>query len=183
MFYLCDLFFIFIFTVSMINRMNTGRLVLLLIFQNLDYCLCLITWMKNVNNFLALLIKVLLIKKRVVQFISADCTELLWWIIPCRRTTSYQRWNNFVYVNVVICNVQQRWNNVVYLNVELNNVRQRRNNVVIFNIDFHNVGQRRNNVANMTIWKKIKPRFKSKIIFLSFKVYAGLKIFFNFSPF
>ena len=165
MFYLCDLFFIFIFTVSMINRMNTGRLVLLLIFQNLDYRFCLIAWMKNVNNFLALLIKVLLIKKRVVQFISADYTELLWWIIPCRRTTSYQRWNNFVYVNVVICNVQQRWNNVVYLNVELNNVWQRRNNVVIFNIDFHNVWQCRNNVANITILKKkyIKLRFKNNI--------------------
>ena len=31
--------------------------------------------------------------------------------------------------------------------------------------------------------KKIKPRFKSKIIFLSFKEYAGLKIFFHFTPF
>ena len=101
-----------------------------------------------------------------------------------RRTTSDQCWNNVVYVNVEIYNVQQRWNNVVYFNVELNNVRQRRNNVVIFNVDFHNIGQRRNNVANMTIWKKkIKPRFKSKTIFLSFKEYAGLKIFFNFSPF
>ena len=88
-----------------------------------------------------------------------------------------------MYVNVEIYNVQQRWNNVVYFNVELNNVRQRRNNVVVFNVDFHNVGQRRNNDAIMTIQKKIKPRFKSKIIFLSFKEYAGLKIFFNFSPF
>ena len=31
--------------------------------------------------------------------------------------------------------------------------------------------------------KKIKPRFKSKLIFLSFNEYAGLKIFFSFSPF
>ena len=31
--------------------------------------------------------------------------------------------------------------------------------------------------------KKINPRFKSKLIFLSFKEYAGLKIFFSFSPF
>ena len=31
--------------------------------------------------------------------------------------------------------------------------------------------------------KKIKPRLISKIMFLSFKDYAGLKIFFNFSPF
>ena len=69
--------------------------------------------------------------------------------------------------------------NVMYFNVKLNNfnVRQRQNNVVIFNVDFHNVGQRRNNVANMTIWKKIKCRFKNKIIFLIFKEYAGPKIF------
>ena len=102
-----------------------------------------------------------------------------------RRTTSNQRWNNVAYVNVEIYNIQQRWNNVVYFNVELNNVRQRRNNVVIFNVDFHNIGQRQNNVANMTIWKKkkIKPRFKSKTLFLSFKEYAGLKIIFKFSPF
>ena len=71
-----------------------------------------------------------------------------------RRTTSNQRWNNVVYVNVEIHNVEQRWNNVVFFNVELNNVRQRRNNVVIVNVDCHNVGQRQNNVANMTIWKK-----------------------------
>ena len=86
-----------------------------------------------------------------------------------------------MYVNVEIYIVQKRWNNVVYFNVELNNVRQRRNNVVVFNVDFHNVGQRRNNVGNMTISKKIKPWLKSKIIFLSFKEYAGLKI--SFSPF
>ena len=87
-----------------------------------------------------------------------------------------------MYVNVEIYNVQKGWNNVVYFNVELNNVRQRQNNIAIFKVDFHNVGQRRNNVANMTISKK-KPRFKSKIIFLRFKEYAGLKIFFNFSSF
>ena len=70
-------------------------------------------------------------------------------------------------------------------NVELNNVRQRRKNVVVFNVDFHNVGQCRNNVADMTISKKQtnKPRFKSKIIFLKFKEYVGLKIFFSFSSF
>ena len=40
--------------------------------------------------------------------------------------------------------------------------------------------------TTLRIWpfeKKIKPRFKNKIIFLSFKEYAGLKIFFSFSPF
>ena len=88
-----------------------------------------------------------------------------------------------MYVNIEIYNVEERWNNVVIFNVELNNVRQSRNNVVIFNVDFRNVWQRRNNVANMTIWKKIKPRLKNKIIFLSFKEYAELKIFFIFYPF
>ena len=73
-----------------------------------------------------------------------------------RHTTSNQRWNNVVYVNVEIYNVQQRWNNVVYFNVELNNVRQRRNNVVVFNVNFHNVGQRRNKIANMSISIKNK---------------------------
>ena len=71
-----------------------------------------------------------------------------------RRTMSNQRWNNVVYVNAEIYNVEQLWNNVVFFNVALNNVRQCRNNGVIFNVDFHNVGQRRNNLANMTIWKK-----------------------------
>ena len=100
-----------------------------------------------------------------------------------RRTTSNLRWNNVVYVNVEIYNVQQRRINVAYFNVDLNNVRQRRNNVVILNVNFHNVGQRRNNVANMTISKKIKPRVKNRLIFLSFKEYVGLKIFFIFFPF
>ena len=99
-----------------------------------------------------------------------------------RHTTSNQRWNNVVYVNVEIYNVEQRWNTVVFFNVELNNVRQRRNNVAIFNVDFHNVGQRQNNVANMTIWKKYKPRFKNKITFLNFKEYVRLNIFLHFFP-
>ena len=81
-----------------------------------------------------------------------------------RRRTSNQRWNNVVYVNLEIYNVQQRWNNVVCFNIELNNVRQCRNNVVTFNVDFHNIVQRRSIVANMTIWK-IKPRFKNNNIF------------------
>ena len=98
------------------------------------------------------------------------------------RTTSNQRWNNVVYNNVQIYNVEQRWNNDVFFNVELSNVRQCRNNVVIFNVYFHNVGKRRNNVANMTIWKKYKPRFKNKIIFSNFKEYVGLNIFLHFFP-
>ena len=82
-----------------------------------------------------------------------------------RRTTSNQRWNNVVYVNVEIYNVEQHWNNAVFFNVELNNVRQRRNNVVIFHVDFHNVGQRRNNVVDMTIWKKINLDSKTNQYF------------------
>ena len=72
------------------------------------------------------------------------------------RTTSNQPWNNAVYVNIEIYNVEQGWINIVHFNVDLNDVRQRRNSVVIFNADF-------------------KPQFKNKI-FLSFKEYAGLKI-------
>ena len=55
-------------------------------------------------------------------------------------------------------------------------------NVAIFNVDFHNVGQRRNNIVNVIIWKKveIKPSVKNKIIFVSFKDFPGLKIFFIF---
>ena len=68
------------------------------------------------------------------------------------RITSNQRWNDVVYVNVEVQNVQQRRINVNCFKVELSNVSQRQNNV-IFNIDFHNVGQSRNNVLDMTIWK------------------------------
>ena len=42
--YLCGLFFIFIF-------IFTDIILLLLTFQNMYYCFCMITWMKNVNNF------------------------------------------------------------------------------------------------------------------------------------
>ena len=49
--YLCDLLFIFIFIFIMINRMKTGTLVLLVIFQNMSYYFWMITWMKNANNF------------------------------------------------------------------------------------------------------------------------------------
>ena len=95
--YLCDLFFIFIFIFIMINRMNTDTLVLLLIFQNMSYYFWMITWMKNLNNFqvakvqpqvaaqqllnffasfsLALLIKVLLIKKACNPIRAASTTN------------------------------------------------------------------------------------------------------------
>ena len=76
-----------------------------------------------------------------------------------RRTTTNQRWNNVVNVNVGIYNVKQSRINVVYFNVHMNNVRQRWNNV-IFNVEFHNVWQRRNNVVKMTNSKKNKKNFK-----------------------
>ena len=90
-----------------------------------------------------------------------------------RRTTSNQRWNNAGYVIIEIYNVQLRWNNVVYFNVELNNVRQR------FHFQ-HQFSQRRvasKQRCEYDHLKKIKPRFKNKMIFLSFKEYAELKIF------
>ena len=83
-----------------------------------------------------------------------------------RQTMSNQRWNNVVYVNVAIYNVEQRQINALYFNVYINNVRKRRSNVFIFNPDFHNVDQRRNNVVNMAIFKKLR---RVKKIFLSLK--------------
>ena len=50
MLYLCDLFFIFILTFIMDNRMNTDKLVLSLIFQNVLLFLD-DNVDKNVNNF------------------------------------------------------------------------------------------------------------------------------------
>ena len=57
MLYLYDLFFIFIFIFIKDNRMNTDTLALSLIFQNMSYFFCIITWMKNVNNFQAAKVK------------------------------------------------------------------------------------------------------------------------------
>ena len=81
-------------------------------------------------------------------------------------TMSNQRWNNVVYVNIAIYNVEQRQINALYFNVYINNVRKRRSNVFIFNPEFHNVDQRRNNVVNVAIFKKLK---RVKKIFLSLK--------------
>ena len=71
-----------------------------------------------------------------------------------RKTTLNQGWNNVVYFNVGIYNVEQHRINVVCFKVDMDNVRQLRNNVVIFKVDFHNVGQRQNNVVKMTIFEK-----------------------------
>ena len=52
--YLCNLFFIFIFTVIMINHIISWiqtTLVLLLIFENMSYYFWMTKWIKNVNNF------------------------------------------------------------------------------------------------------------------------------------
>ena len=86
-----------------------------------------------------------------------------------RQTTSIQRWNIVVYLNVGIYNVEQRRINVVYLDIALNNFRQRRNNVAISNVNLRNVEPRRNNVVNMSI-KKMKNKLgvKNIIILLSF---------------
>ena len=64
-----------------------------------------------------------------------------------RHTMSNQRWNNFLYVNVEIHNVEQRRINVVYFNVDINNVWKRQNNVIIFNVDFYNAGN-----VETTLW-------------------------------
>ena len=69
---------------------------------------------------------------------------------------SNQHWNNVVYINVEIYNVEQRRINVVCFNVDINEIRQRQNNGVIFNVEFCNVDQRQNNVVNMTIFRKLK---------------------------
>ena len=80
-----------------------------------------------------------------------------------RGTTSNQLWNDVIYVNVGIFNVEQRWINILHFNVDLN-VRQRQNNVVIFNVELHNVEPRRDNVGNMTIKKwKINFEFQEHI--------------------
>ena len=78
-----------------------------------------------------------------------------------RQATSNQRWNNVVFVNVEIYNVEQRRINVVYFNVDINNFRQRRNKVVVFNLEFHSVDHCRNNVVNTTICKKMKRAKKN----------------------
>ena len=71
-----------------------------------------------------------------------------------RHKTSNQRWNNVVYVNIEIYNVEQSRINVGNFKSDLSNIRQRRNNVVNFNVDFHNTEQSWSNVVNMAIWKK-----------------------------
>ena len=78
---------------------------------------------------------------------------------------------------------KQRWNNVVYINVEIYDVEQRQINIFYFNINFHNVGSwatvklrcEYDHLKDI----KIKPTVKNKIMFLSLKEYTGLKIFFN----
>ena len=74
---------------------------------------------------------------------------------------SNQRWNNVVYVNVEICNVEQLQIKVVNFIADANNVRQRRNNAVIFNVEFHNVDQRQNTVVNIIIIKELKRAKKN----------------------
>ena len=58
------------------------------------------------------------------------------------RTTSNQRWNKVVHVNVTVYKNKQRRTNIVYFKVDLKNFRQHWNNVVIFKVEFHKVWQR-----------------------------------------
>ena len=76
------------------------------------------------------------------------------WYDVATSTTSNQRWDNVVYINVKLYNIKQPRINAAYFNADLKSIRQRRNYVVIFNVDFRNVEQCQNNVLNMTIWKK-----------------------------
>ena len=96
----------------------------------------------------------------VASKLSSGCMTLR------RGTTSNQRWNNIVYLNVGIYNVEQRRINVAYFNVDVNNVRQRRNNIVLFNFKFYNVCQRGSNVVKMTIYKKEQKKNHFKLIHL-----------------
>ena len=93
-------------------------------------------------------------------FFEAEClNELFVGMTSQYGPTSNQCWNNVVYFNVGIYNIEQRQINVEYFNADVSNVRQRwncQNNIVLFNIKFHNVGQRWNNVAKMNISKKSK---------------------------
>ena len=91
---------------------------------------------------------------------------------------SNQLWDNVVYVNVEIYNIEQRQINIAYFSVDVNNVRQRRDKAVIFNVEFDNVDQRLNNFVNMTIfrnWKRTKKYFwasKKKRWFISLTTLA-----------
>ena len=90
------------------------------------------------------------------------------------RTTSYQRWNNVVYVNVeTFCISTLNW-------TTLDNIKTTLSFSTSILTTFGNVE------TTLRIWefeKKVKPRFKNKITFFSFKEYAGLKMFLNFFPF
>ena len=100
------------------------------------------------------------------------------------RTTSDQRWNNVVYVSVEVYNFQQSRINVMSIStlnwITLDNVEI----TLSFSASiFTTLG---NVETTLRIWpfeKKIKSRAKNKLIFLSLKWYAGLEIFFIFSPF
>ena len=83
-----------------------------------------------------------------------------------RWTTSNQRWNKVLYVNVEIYNVEQRRINVVCFNVDINKVRQRRNSAVMFNVEFHNVDQLQNKIVNMATCKRFK---RAKKCYWAFK--------------
>ena len=70
---------------------------------------------------------------------------------------SNQSWNNVMYFNVEIYNIEQHEINVVYFNVDINNTRWLQNNAVIFNVD-----ERPNSFMNMAIFKKLEKKRASK---------------------
>ena len=93
-----------------------------------------------------------------------------------RRTTSNHRWSNVVYVNVEIYDLfisTLNWTTLGNFETTL----------CISTSVFTTLGNVETTLPIRPFHKKINPRFKSKLIFLSFKEYAGLKIFFIFSPF
>ena len=70
-----------------------------------------------------------------------------------QNTTLNQHWNNCLYVNIGIYNIDHCQIKVFYFKIVMNNVWQRRSIVFIYNIKFDNVEQRRNNAVNITISK------------------------------
>ena len=75
-------------------------------------------------------------------------------------TTSNQRWNNVVYLNVRIYNVEQRLINVAYFSVDVNDVRQRQNNVVLFNVVKMTISKKNKKTNHFNLIQSSKFKFK-----------------------
>ena len=68
------------------------------------------------------------------HFNVASALFLCWCKVETSDNVKYERWNEVVYVNVGIYNVEKRWNNVVILSFNFCNIGQRQNNFVDFPI-------------------------------------------------